>query len=83
MDGENFAYEGRSGPWACTIYLLKTSDGNFAATGDIAFRGQHRCKLVLCRPLISVETGIGILKRQCIAWIEQAELDAEAAALSS
>jgi len=77
LDGETFVYDGRAGPWTCTINLLKADDGNFAAVGDIAFRGEHRCKLVLTRPGISVETGIGILKCRCIAWIEQAQLDDE------
>lgn len=73
MNEQTFIHETRSGPWTCTIYLLKSNEGDFSAVGDIAFRGRHRCKLVLCRPDISTKAGIAILKQQCISWIEQTE----------
>lgn len=75
MNGETFVHEGRSGLWTYTIYLQKSGEENFSATGDIVLHGQHRCKLVLCHPQISFNAGIDILKRQCIDWIEQAELE--------
>jgi len=49
------------------------SDDTFSATADVALRGRHCCKLVLCRTGITTEEGFDILKRRCIAWIEQAE----------
>lgn len=77
MNGETFTYKGRSGLWTCTVYRQKSDEDNFSATGEIVLSGRHRCKLVLCRPDISIETGIDILKRQCIAWIEQAESESD------
>ena len=73
MDGSTFVYDGRSGPWACRIYLLTQAAGNFAAVGDVALDGRHRCKLVLCQPRVPVETGLDLLKRRCVDWIEQVE----------
>lgn len=77
MDEQTFIHESRSGPWVCSISLLKSAEGIFSAVADIALRGQQRCKLVLCRSDISTETGISILKHQCIAWIEQTERDSD------
>ena len=68
MDGSTFVYDGRSGPWACTIYLLTQEEGNFAAVGDVALDGRHRCKLVLCQPRVPVETGLDLLKRRRVGW---------------
>lgn len=79
MDGDTFIYEGRSGPWICTIYLQTSADGNFSAVADIVFRGQHRCKLVMCQPRIASEADIDILRRRCVDWIDKAELEAEPA----
>lgn len=31
-----FIYEGRSGPWLCTIFLLKDGEDTFSAVVDIA-----------------------------------------------
>ena len=68
-----FIHEGRTGPWVCTISLLKSDEGNFSGAGEVVFQGRLRCKLVLCRPGLTNEEGFEILKRKCIAWIEEAE----------
>ncbi|MDR6524382.1 hypothetical protein J2789_007093 [Variovorax paradoxus] len=68
-----FVHEGRSGPWRCTITLIRNNEGIFSAVGDVVFQGRQRCKLVLCRPDVTTEAGVAILKSKCIDWIDEAE----------
>ena len=68
-----FVHEDRSGPWLCTLTLVRNNEGTFSAVADVVFQGRQRCKLVLCRPDVTAEAAVAILKRKCIDWIDQAE----------
>lgn len=74
MDGATFIYEGKSGPWVCTLHRVGAPEAGFSASADIARDGQRQCKLVLCLPGTSDADGYAQLKSKCIAWIAQAEL---------
>jgi len=72
MDGQPFAYDGKSGRWIFYIYLAHY-DGLFSGAADITFDGEQRCKLVLSMPDADGADGVEILKGKCIAWIEQVD----------
>lgn len=73
MDGDAFAHDGKSGQWIYSVYRVQAEDGTFNAAADIYLRGEHRCKLVLSMPTAEKVAGLDLLKRRCVAWIEDAE----------
>jgi hypothetical protein len=75
MDGITFVHEGRSGRWVCTLRSVSAPEAGFSASADIARNGQLQCKLVLCLPNTAGADGFEQLRRKCIAWIEQAEMN--------
>jgi hypothetical protein len=76
VDGHTFIHDGRSGAWTCAIYLLKTEDSHFVALGRHFLPQSSPMQACGVPTHISAKVGIDILKRRCIAWIEQAALSA-------
>lgn len=73
MDGEIFAYDGKSGRWTYTIYLVKSEDGAFGGSAEITLHALQRCKLAVNLPNTTQAAGVAILKKKCIAWIDEFE----------
>jgi hypothetical protein len=72
-----FVYDGQTGQWTYTIDRVQVLDGDFSASADIMLAGRHQCRLALCLPKTAAGHGIDILRARCVAWIEQAERDAQ------
>ncbi|MDQ0086473.1 hypothetical protein J2W35_006855 [Variovorax boronicumulans] len=77
MSESLFVYDGQMGQWTYTIDRVQALEGDFSASADIMLAGRRQCRLVLCLPKTTDGHGIDTLRARCVAWIEQAERDAQ------